>query len=162
MTIDELSAYGMQRMDEEEIDRYLEFHHHGVLGLPSDGAPYLLPMAYGYDGGSRLIFTFVVADESRKLALTDAADVASFLVYKAETMFDWRSVVLVGSIRRLSDEDYAELSDSEIPTWRPELFETASESEETHVFEFRIEERTGVKHTIQPPGYWQLSSPERT
>jgi hypothetical protein len=56
MTIDELGEYGMQQMDDEEIETFLELQSQGVLGLPTEGAPYLIPMSYGFDGGSHLYF----------------------------------------------------------------------------------------------------------
>lgn len=162
MTIDELTEYGMQRMDEEEIETYLELHNLGVLALSTDDAPYLLPMSYGYDGDSRLYFTYILGKESRKAELSNAVGRASFLVYRAETMFHWRSVVLVGSLRELSESERTDLSDSELPAWRPELLEAASESIETGIFEFLVEERSGLKHTITPPGFWQRVSPDRS
>lgn len=162
MTIDELTAYGMDRMDDEEIESYLKFQRVGVLALPTTDAPYLLPMAYGYDGGSHLYFNYVVGAESRKVELSDIADIASFLVYKAETMFHWRSVSLTGSIRRFPKAEYDTLTEAQIPAWRPELLETASETEQTQVYEFHIEEQTGIKHSIRPPSYWQQVSPDRS
>ena len=160
MTVDELTAYGMQRMDDEEIEEYLAFHSLGVLALPTDGAPYLLPMSYGYDGGSKLYFSFLVGERSRKAELSEAADSASFLVYNAETMFHWQSVVLVGSIRALSDEQSNEITESRLPKWRPEIMQTASDAESMRLFEFQIEERSGIKHMIRPPSFWQRTSRE--
>ena len=158
MTVDELTAYGLQRMDDEEIEAYLAAHSLGVLALPTAGAPYLIPMSYGYDGGSGVYFSFLVGERSRKADLSESAESVSFLVYTAETMFHWQSVVLVGSIRALPDEEWDDLTESQAPKWRPELMETASESETVRLFEMQIEERSGIKHTIRPPSFWQRSS----
>ena len=162
MTIEELSAYGLTRMDDEQIEMYLKVHHIGVLALPAEGAPYQIPMAYGYDGGTSLYFNFVTGQSSRKVELSETSGKASFLVYRAETIFNWRSVALSGSIRPLQDDEYADLTEAQLPAWRPELLETASESEPTRIFEFEIEEQSGVRHAIQPPADWQRVSPERS
>jgi uncharacterized protein len=150
MTVDELSDYGMQRMDDEEIESFLLTQSQGVLGLPTEGAPYLLPMSYGFDGGSQLYFFYVIGAQSRKETLSSQGVPASFLVYTAE-MFHWRSALLTGTIRRLSEEKRANLTEAQTPTWRPELIETASKSEEARFYEFRIEECTGIRHDVQAP-----------
>lgn len=157
MTIDELSGYGMQQMDDEEIESFLKIQSQGVLGLPAEGAPYMIPMSYGFDGGSRLYFFYVVGSQSRKEELSTQSETASFLVYSAE-MFHWRSVLLTGTIRSLPEEKRANLTEAQTPTWRPELIETASETEETRLYEFRIDERAGVRHDVQAPSFDQRSS----
>ncbi|AFO57066.1 MULTISPECIES: pyridoxamine 5'-phosphate oxidase family protein [unclassified Natrinema] len=157
MTIDELGGYGMEQMDEEAVTKFLTLQSHGVLGLPTENGPYLLPMSYGFDGNSRLYFWYVVGSQSRKAALSDQATTASFLVYRAE-MFHWRSVLLTGTIRRLPEEDRETLPESRTPAWRPEVIETASETEATRLYEFRIDDRTGVRHDLQAPSYDQRSS----
>ena len=154
MTVEELGEHGMVEMEDEEIEAFLRSHSLGVLGLPEEDAPYLLPMSYGFDGGTRLYFFYVVGAQSRKADLSDRAETARFLVYSTETMFNWRSVLLTGSIRKRSDESRAELARTQIPAWRPELFETASETEETRLYEFKIEEWTGLKYTGLPPHFF--------
>ncbi|UTF55563.1 pyridoxamine 5'-phosphate oxidase family protein [Natronosalvus rutilus] len=146
MTVDELDTYGIERMDDEAIERFLSIRNVGILGLSTPGAPYLLPMSFGYDGGASLYFSFLVEGQSRKAELADRSDVCSFLVYNAETMFHWRSVFLEGTIRRLSEEESSDLSATQLPAWQPELIQTASEQGETGFYEFEIDERTGISH----------------
>ena len=162
MTVDELGEYGMERMDDHQIAQFLSIQSIGVLGLSTREEPYLLPMSFGFDGESRLYFVFVVGSASRKAALASRAETASFLVYSAETAFHWRSVLVSGPLRELSEDERAELSETETPAWRPELFETVSEVEETRLFELRIEEWTGIGHDIRPPAYYQRSSADRS
>lgn len=162
MTVDELGAYGIERMDDEDIERFLSIRNAGVLGLPASGAPYLLPMSFGYDGGSSLYFSFLVEGDSRKADLADRADRCSFLVYNAETMFHWRSVLLEGTIRRLSADEWAALPASRTPAWRPELIQTASEGLEIGFYEFAVEEWTGISHAVRPPAYDERSSRDAT
>lgn len=160
MTLDELENYGMAELTDEEVESFLSSHSLGVLGLPTENVPYLIPMSYGYEGGVNLYFFFVSGTESRKEALATAGEQASFLVYSAETMFQWRSVLLEGSIRQLSGDDRAELTEETSPKWRPELFEQASESERTQVYEFDIEEWSGIKHTGLPPSLYRKADYE--
>lgn len=153
MTVDELGEYGMQRMDDKEIEKFLMTQSLGILGLPTEGAPYLLPMSYGFDGGSRLYFFYIVGNQSRKEELSTRTEAASFLVYSAETAFHWRSVLLLGTIRKLPEGKRADLKENQTPTWRPELFEGVSEIEETDFWVFQIEESTGIRHAMRPPSY---------
>lgn len=155
MTLDELADYGMHRMDDDEIESFLSSHSVGILGLPTEAAPYLLPMSYGYEGGSNLYFFYVTGGDSRKTDLSDQVESASFLVYSAETLFNWRSVLLTGTVERMPEEKRATLSDAEIPNWRPELFEKSSAAEGSHLYEFQLEEWTGISHTDLPPGFYQ-------
>ncbi len=153
MTIDELEAYGMERMDSEEIEQFLSIQSMGVLGLPTSDEPYLVPLSYGFDGGSRLYFFYLVGEESRKAELSERSESASFLVYSAETAFHWRSVVLSGTLRELSADESEAVTDAQMPTWRPNLIEAAGETERTRFWEFSIEDATGIRHDAQPPGY---------
>ena len=162
MTIEALSEYGMQRMTDEEVEAFLSTQNLGVLSLPAGEVPYQIPMSYGYDGGSRLYFIFVGSPESRKRELSDQAETASFLVFSAETMFNWRSALLEGTIHDLPEEKRAELGPGKIPQWRPELFETASEKGGSWLYEFRIDEWSGIAHTGLPPGFAQPSSTDES
>ena len=154
MTLDELTDFGMHEMTDEEVEGFLSSQSMGTLGLPTEAEPYLLPMSYGYDGGPRLYFYFVVGNGSRKAELANQAESAAFLVYSAETAFNWQSVGLTGTIRELPEDSRGDIDETAMPTWRPELFETASESLETQIYEFRIKELTGVRHTGLPPGFY--------
>lgn len=154
MTLDELGEYGMAQLNEEEIERFLGSHSLGVLGLSTENGPYMLPMSYGYDGGTRLYFFYVVGEKSKKETLSKQAESASFLVYSAETMFNWRSVFLNGKLRKLPEDKRATLSEQQHPKWRPELFTTASEDGQTQLYEFRIKDWTGITHTGLPPSFY--------
>jgi len=153
MTIDELADYGMHRMDEAEIRGFLSSQGVGVLGLPANEAPSLRPMSFGYDGEDALYLLYVVGTESRKTTLSDRADAARFLVYSAETAFNWRSVLLTGRIERAADDELETLpSHVELP-WQPDLFRRAVAEERTALYRFDITERTGIKHLGLPPAF---------
>jgi nitroimidazol reductase NimA-like FMN-containing flavoprotein (pyridoxamine 5'-phosphate oxidase superfamily) len=150
MTIDELEAYGTERMDDDGIDQLLANQTTGVLALPAEGAPSMRPLSFHFDGDSALHFVYVVGEESRKSELSDWADTARFLVYSMETPFNWRSVLLSGAIDRVPEGESEAVGDA-METTRPDLFERALAVENTELYRFDVEERTGVKHLGLPP-----------
>ena len=153
MTIDDLGEYGMVRMDDEEIRAFLSSQSVGVLGLPADGAPSMRPMSFGFDGESRLYLLYVLGSGSRKAQLSERTEVARFLVYSAETAFNWRSVLLTGKLRKVPEDEEEAVQNSVTMAWRPDLFRTAGEAENTELYEFRIDEQVGIKHAGLPPGF---------
>lgn len=153
MTVDDLEEFGMVRMEEREMRELLSTHNTGVLGLPTEGPPLLRPMSFWFDGDSRIYLPYVLGASSRKKELSDRADVARFLVYRAETPFNWRSVLLTGRLTRVPESDRAEVQDAMTVRWRPDVFERATESGVTELYELEITDRTGIKHVGLPPGF---------
>ena len=153
MSIDELREYGLEAMNDREIQQFLSSQKVGVLGLPDADEPYLLPLSFGYDGEERLFFTYLLGSSSRKGTMSEETDTASFLVYKVDTMYNWQSVLLTGALTTVPEAEWDELEDTMREVWRPELFETASLSGDIELYEFRIHEQTGVKHQGLPPGF---------
>lgn len=153
MTVDDLADYGMYRMDAGEIDGFLSSQGVGVLGLPADGAPSLRPMSFGYDGEETLYMLYVVGSDSRKARLSDEAEAARFLVYSAETAFNWRSVLLTGRIEQMTDAELDALPEAVELPWQPDLFRRAVAEERTALYRFEITERSGIKHLGLPPAF---------
>ncbi len=151
MTVDELDAFGMRRMDDDDIRRTLSKRSVGVLAVATDGAPSMRPLSYWYDGEDALYFVYVLAGGSEKQRLTDAADAAQFLVYSVETTFNWRSVLLTGTVEAVSDAEREALEERMDIAWRPDLFERAAESQTTAIYRFDIEEWDGIKQLELPP-----------
>jgi nitroimidazol reductase NimA-like FMN-containing flavoprotein (pyridoxamine 5'-phosphate oxidase superfamily) len=154
MTIDDLTDYGMVRMDDEEIRALLSSHSIGVLGLPAADAPCLRPLSYGYDEAEdALYFLYIVGSGSRKAALSDRADAARFLVYSAETQFNWRSALLTGHVDRTAESEAADVDDRIDLPWQPDLFRRAGAEERTRLYRFAITDWTGLKHVGLPPAF---------
>lgn len=153
MTVDTLLEYGLERMTADAVNDFLRAQQVGILGLPDRGAPYLLPLAYGYDGDDTLFFTFFVDGPSRKVSRSEDADAASFLVYRADSAFVWESVLLEGTISELPaaewDANEADISGA----WRLDLFERAESAGEIRIFAFDIQEWTGVRYAEVPRGF---------
>lgn len=153
MSVDELADYGMERMDDGDVDAFLSSQRTGVLGLPTRENPYLLPLTFGYDDDSRLFFTYVLGARSRKQELTERAERATFLVYSVDSMFVWESVMLTGSISELPQSEWKTAMDALSDAWRPDVFEEADLSEGVAIYQFQIEDRTGIKYASLPPKF---------
>lgn len=153
MTTDELKRYGLEEMREDEIDQFLEVQSIGVLGLPGETQPYLLPLSYGYDGDDSLYFVYVLGGESRKEQLTETAESAQFLVYSADTLFNWESVLLDGTFEKLPPSEWGEIAELLEDTWRPEIFRTANTSRNVKIYRFEVTDASGIKHTGLSPQF---------
>ncbi|MEF8814199.1 MAG: pyridoxamine 5'-phosphate oxidase family protein [Halovenus sp.] len=152
MTVDVLREYGLEDMDDSEIRDFLTNEGMGILGLPTEHAPYLLPISFGFDGESRLYFSFFVGGESKKVELSSQADWASFLVYSADSIFFWESVLLEGTLGRLPEDEWGEHGDALENAWHLDLFEKAKTAGELQIYVFEIEEQVGLKSMGLPPG----------
>lgn len=152
MSVEELRAYGLEQMGDDEIRGFLSSQGLGVLGLPTEGAPYLFPLSYDYDGEDCLYFTYLVGEGSRKRRLSERTETASFLVFSADSMFNWESVLLTGRLRQRRPEEPEGPREGSQRAWRPDLFRRADLSGGIEVFVLDIEERSGIRHTGLPPG----------
>ena len=152
MTVDDLAAYGMEPMTDANVRSFLSSRNVGVLALPTDDAPMLRPLSFWYDGDNALYFVYVLGGESRKHDLSRAVDTARFLVYSAETAFNWRSALLTGTLSEVPDAELATVLDRMDLQWRPEVFRQASVDEPTAIYRFEIDDWTGIKHLGLPPG----------
>ena len=161
MTVDQLEAFGMRRMDDDDIERTLSTQSVGVLAVPTEDAPSMRPLSYWYDGEAALYFVYVLAGESEKQGLTDAASAAQFLVYNVETPFNWRSVLLTGAVEAVDTAEREAIEERMDVSWRPELFERAVESETTAIYRFDIAESDGIKQLELPPELREPSSESR-
>jgi Predicted flavin-nucleotide-binding protein len=153
MSVEELGDIGLSQMADEEIDGFLTTQRSGVLALPGEEAPYPVPMSFGYDeaGDGSVYFAYALGGDSTKERLSDRASVARFLVYTADSPFQWQSVLLSGPLERLPREawDGAPLDDA----WRPALLRDADLSRGVAVYRLDVAERTGLRHTGLPPGF---------
>ena len=153
MTVDELTEYDVVRMTAEEMAGFLSSHSVGVLGLPTEGAPSLRPMSFWFDGASTLYLLYVLGEGSRKADLSDRADVARFLVYSAETMFNWRSVLLTGTLDPVPESEWDEVQAAVEDAWRPDVFRQAITDDNVGLYAFEIADQTGLKSAGLPPAF---------
>ena len=152
MTVEGLKEYGLTDMSDEQVRDFLSNQGMGVLGLPEADAPYLLPMAFGYDGESRLYFSFFVGDGSRKHALSAETETASFLVYSADSPFFWESVQLTGTLAEIPEDEWDDHETALDNAWYLDLFEKVDTPGNVRLYEFEIRDQRGLKYTGLPPG----------
>lgn len=152
MTVEELKEFGLTEMSDEEIANFLSNEGVGVLGLPDTNVPYLLPMAFGYDGESQLFFSFFLGDESRKRDVSSRTESAAFLVFSADSPFIWESVLLAGTLTERPQEEWADHEPALDNAWRLDLFERADSPGRIRLYEFTIRDQRGFKYTGLPPG----------
>jgi nitroimidazol reductase NimA-like FMN-containing flavoprotein (pyridoxamine 5'-phosphate oxidase superfamily) len=152
MTIDDFGSE-VERMDDDEIRGFLSSQSVGVLGLDADGPPSMRPMSFWFDGDATLYFLYILGDSSRKEELSARTDAARFLVYRAETAFNWRSVLVTGRIEAVSDEERDAVRETMDLARRPEVFERAEAFERTAVYRLTADDWTGIKHLGLPPEF---------
>lgn len=152
MTIEDLKEYGLEEMTSEGIHDFLANERYGVLGFSTDTNPYLLPMAFEFDGESNLYFSYFVGSESTKEDLTEQADNVSFLVYSPDSVFYWESVQLTGTLTPVPQSEWDTLDAVVESSWNLALFKQADTAGRLKIYRFEITEQVGLKATGIPPG----------
>jgi hypothetical protein len=135
------------RMTDVEIDDLLAEVGFGVLSMSLDDVPYGVPLSFGYDGGDRLYFVFVGhSDEGRKTEYAERADVVSFLAYDVVADDDWRSVIVEGSLDRITIDDWEAAREALGENgWRPQLLADVDPDQDPRVWALEIESASGRK-----------------
>jgi nitroimidazol reductase NimA-like FMN-containing flavoprotein (pyridoxamine 5'-phosphate oxidase superfamily) len=95
-TIRELPAEGIEALLRTAIVGRIACCGHGQTG---DGRPYLVPLAYGYDGES----VYAHSGPGRKLDLMRTEPRVTFEVDEAEASDRWRSVIAEGTFEEIKD-----------------------------------------------------------
>ena len=95
-TIRELPAEGIEALLRTAIVGRIACCGHGLTG---DGRPYLVPLAYGYDGEA----VYAHSGPGRKLDLMRSEPRVSFEVDEAEASDRWRSVIAEGTFEEIKD-----------------------------------------------------------
>jgi nitroimidazol reductase NimA-like FMN-containing flavoprotein (pyridoxamine 5'-phosphate oxidase superfamily) len=105
-------------------------------------------MSYGFDGEA-LYFSHVLGAESRK-APTGEGTPARFLVYRADTTFNWESVFLSGAVEAVPASQRDEVLETVRVAQRPELFGPAEGTETVRLYRFRVEDWTASSTPASP------------
>lgn len=146
MSIDAIAESSADSMSEAEMGDLLESEGVGTLAFATEDLPYLLPISFGYDGESALYFVFLLfGSESRKETLANEAKRARFLTYRADSMYDWRSVSLAGRIELLEEGEWTELRSAMENAWHPNMFSAAHPTRGVEGYRFDIEEWSGIQ-----------------
>ncbi len=131
-TIRVLPSEGIEELLRTAIVGRIACCGHGAVG---DGRPYLVPLAYGYDGQS----IYAHSGPGRKLDLMRAEPRVTFEVDEAQASDRWRSVIAEGTFEEIDDpgERAAALAVIYGPEGVPDL------GSQTVVFRIRLTSRSG-------------------
>ncbi len=137
------------RMSDSEIDQFLSEQGTGVLSMTADGVPYGLPLSFGYAGGDRLYFLFAGhSEEGRKVTYAERSETVSFLVYDVDADRGWQSVMIEGSLERITVDDWETAREAMADNaFRPDLLTDVDDWEDPRVWALDIEERSGRTNT---------------
>lgn len=153
MPSEALEDFGITAMDEAAIDACLERNSTAVLGIPTQGPPYLLPLSYGYDGGDRLYFSFLEGDDSTKAGLVDGEVPVQALVLRVDSAVTWDSVQLTGTLSPVSESEREKATACMENAWRPAVLEQIEDDAAVSLYALEVSERSGLRHTGLPAGF---------
>lgn len=144
MPTDDLTAARGIEMSRADIDEVLEELGHGTLSLASDEEVYGVPISFGYDGDRLFLSLVQFGDESKKLSLIDHSTEACLTAYHTESRFEWRSVIVQGTIVDV-DEDESEYAQEVLDdnAWFPTIYPPTSPMTDVRRVELNIEEASG-------------------
>jgi len=110
-------------MTDAEVDAFLSRHETGVLSLARDGAPYAIPVSYGFDEESRDAYLRLVSTpDSEKREFLASEPQARIVVYE-EDGDAYESVVGVGTLRRIDLDELTPETIAQYGETRRPLFE---------------------------------------
>lgn len=149
MSVSAIVESGMVSMDDDQISEFMTQQGVGVLGVPDEEFPYLVPLSFGYDGDSAVYFVYLLfGTESRKEDLTEQAKRGRLLVYSARSMHEWQSVSVTGQIRGVDDDEWDTLQETMENAWHPDLFSSASPMRGVRGYRFDIDDWSGIQYGV--------------
>ena len=132
-------------VEDAVIDDVLTEMGVGVLSMHADGVPYGVPLSFGYDGDDRLYFVFLDASaDLRKEQYAEQSDVASFTTFDIDPDGSWRSVIVAGSLDRITIDEWDTAREAMADNaYQSNLLSEYELQENTNVWALTIEERSG-------------------
>jgi len=132
-------------VDGAEIDEVLTQMGIGVLSMSAEGVPYGVPLSFGYNGDDRLYFVFLDAStELRKERYAEQAGIASFTTFDVDPDGSWRSVIVAGSLDRITIEEWDTAREAMADNaYQSNLLSEYELQENTNVWALTIEEQSG-------------------
>ena len=134
---------GME-LDDPKIDGMLRELGVGILSMSADGVPYGVPLSFGYDGDS-LYFVFLGATaDLRKETYAEQSDEASFTAVDVGPDGAWRSVIVAGSLDRISPDEWDDAREAMLDNaYQSDLLADHELQENPNVWALAVEERSG-------------------
>ena len=132
-------------MEASAIDDALVEIGTGVLSMSADGVPYGVPISFGYDGDDRLYFVFLAQSvELRKESYAERSELASFTAYDVDADGSWRSVIVSGSLDRITIDEWDAAREALAGNaYRSNQFEKYEIDENPNVWALDIDDRSG-------------------
>lgn len=128
-----------------DTGEFLVNRGHGVLAFNTD-EPYALPVSYGFNDETNQCFVqLFFGEESQKKDHIEKSDGVCLVVYEWNDLTDWRSIVVTGVLRELSQGEMAEsaktyVGGASIPD--PSVFSDPLEDLEIKWYELEINSLT--------------------
>jgi nitroimidazol reductase NimA-like FMN-containing flavoprotein (pyridoxamine 5'-phosphate oxidase superfamily) len=134
-------------MTDHEIDTFLLEQGWGVLALADGGDAYAVPISFGYDTeGYCYVDLIQFGTDSRKLDVAAETATACLTVSEVESQFDWRSVVVFGTLETLPEEAEPRMKEvMEDNAWYPSLFSGTEKMTSVERFRLEVDATTGRK-----------------
>lgn len=133
------------RMMDSEIDTLLTEQGVGTLSMAGEERAYSIPMSFGYDAPEKLYFLFAGhSEEGNKVAYAEQTDTASFVVFDVESPSTWRSVVVEGSLSRITPPEWDTAREAMADNaYQGELIAGVDRQEDPRVWVLDVAQRTG-------------------
>lgn len=140
-------------MNREDIDQLLRTQGYGILSLCNDGAPYSVPLSFGYDGESVYLPFLSESPESTKADSIAEGSTIRLLATNITGRFDWQSVAVTGAVHAIDPD--GEVWETFVTTlddngWFIRGFERADSLESIQGWRLDPEEIRGLERTEAP------------
>jgi nitroimidazol reductase NimA-like FMN-containing flavoprotein (pyridoxamine 5'-phosphate oxidase superfamily) len=144
--MDEFEDLGGEPMDRAAAESFLHDRGTGVLSLADGDRAYGIPISYGYDAETGVVyFAFLRGGErSKKERFAEATEEASLLAYDVESPGEWHSVVVTGPIRAVADDEWGRAVDAiDADAWYPNVFRESAPTRGIGGYALEVRELTG-------------------
>lgn len=133
-------------MSHREIDEALGDIGYGTLSLVSEGNPYGIPVSFGYDGDRIFGYFFRFGDDGKKMDFGEQTPTACLTAFQANSSFDWRSVIVTGTLRDVAEAETEYVDDVMAENaWFPSVFPQTTQLTGVRRVELRIQDASGRK-----------------
>lgn len=134
----------IEPLGKEDARALLRAHHYGRLGCCVNGAPYILPINYLYDGEDIYMHSL----PGLKIRALRIHPQACLQVDEVKDDYNWRSVIAFGEYEEITEPEERErlmaAMFQKLPHLTPVESRMTKGEEEAIVFRIRIERLTGV------------------
>lgn len=110
-------------LNQEQIERLLRSEVVGRIGCHADGATYVVPMTYAYDGD----YVYGHSAEGRKLRMMRENPKVCFEVDRLDDLANWQSVIADGTFEELHGEEAKQVMQFLMARYRPMLTSETSQ-----------------------------------